>query len=144
LLGFGLSGTILASKRNSAVVEYDLIVHVSAPGLSPDLISTAQETLIDELNERGPIAITLISEERRGSKGPITEIGQIGIALLSAGVLKYIAQVLTEFVRRNDRIVVKVGDIEISKDNASKKDEEFIARQLSAILAKRSKTEKRR
>ena len=78
----------------------------------------------------------------RGLGGEIELLGQIGLALLSAGAVKYIAQVIVEFVKRHDRYEVKVGDIKISKDHASSADLEAIHKELNRILALRKVTKK--
>jgi hypothetical protein len=123
------------------MADHDVIVAFSARELSRDLISQAQEHLIDELNERGPIADMILDDVKHGSKGATELVGQVGLALLSANVLKYIAQVLVEFVKRNDRLVVKVGDIEITKDHASEGDKEAIYKLLSKILKQRESSQ---
>jgi hypothetical protein len=112
--------------------------------LPADFIFSAQENLASELNEHGPFADVVTGSARPGTKSLVEEFGQVGLALLSAGALKYITQVIIEFVRRNKHLTITVGDITISKDHASKRDEELLNKRLMEIMAQKSKVEKRR
>jgi hypothetical protein len=116
--------------------ESDTILHILAPGAPQSAVSLAQEQLITELNERGPIA-SMMSGDQEGTKGDFEFVGQIGLALLSSGIIKYIAQVLTEFVKRNERYTIKVGDVAIAKDHATEQDMERINKELLRILSRR-------
>ncbi|VIO80843.1 hypothetical protein [Bradyrhizobium ivorense] len=127
------------------MTHFDITLHLSSSGLSPDLISHTRDQLISELNEGGPIAAAVATDGPQGNKGGEIELlGQIGLALLSAGTVKYIAQVVVEFVKRHDRYEVKVGDIKISKDHASNEDMEAIHNELNKILALRKASKKSR
>jgi hypothetical protein len=119
---------------------HDVILHISAPEVPPDVISRAQQQLVNELNERAPIA-DFVRERRLDTKGA-AELMQVGLALLSAGLLKHIAKVIVEFVKRDDRYSIKIDDIEITKDHASAQDMERIAKQLHKIMAARQKSNK--
>jgi len=100
----------------------------------------AQERLVNELNEAGPVAEVVIEDERAGGKGNLELLGQVGLALLAADALKHIARVIVEFVKRNDRYEIRVGNIKISKDHASERDVERINATLRAIMAQRRGT----
>jgi hypothetical protein len=65
-------------------------------------------------------------EDLPDAKGPIEVVGQLGLALLSPLVVKYIAQVIVEFVKRNPQYIVKINGIEISRDRVSEKEIEAI------------------
>ncbi len=77
------------------------------------------------------------------TKGAVELIGQVGLALLSADLLKHIAQVIVEFIKRNDRYSIELGDIKITKDNATAQDMERIGKQLHKIMLERQKSNKR-
>jgi hypothetical protein len=116
-----------------------VILHISAPeDVPPDVVSLAQQQLVNELNERAPIA-DFVRERRPETKGT-SELMQVGLTLLSAGLVKHTAQVIVEFLRRNDRYSLKIGDIEITKDHASAQDMERIAKQLHKIMAARQRS----
>jgi hypothetical protein len=118
---------------------HDVILHISAPeDVPPDVVFLAQQRLVNELNERAPIA-DFVRERRPETKGA-SELMQVGLAVLSAGLLKHVAQVIVEFVKRNDRYSIKIGDIEITKDHASAQDVERIAKQLHKIMAARQRS----
>jgi hypothetical protein len=110
-------------------------MHITAAELPDSVVLRAQEDLIRELNERGPIADALNQVPLAGAKGLILEFGQIGLALLSAGLVKHIAQIIIEFVKRNDRYEIIVGDIKISKDKASAHEMEKLNELLLTIMA---------
>jgi hypothetical protein len=117
--------------------QHDLVMHIAAAELPDSVVFQAQEQLISELNERGPIADALNQGSRRGTKGLELELGQIGLALLSAGVVKHIAQIIIEFVKRTNDYEVTLGDIKISKKNASSREMEEVNNYLLKILANR-------
>jgi hypothetical protein len=123
-------------------VPHDVVLHISAPGVPPDVVSRAQQELVNELNERAPIADVMQVHRQERTKGAVELIGQVGLALLSAGLLNHIAQVIVEFVKRNNRYSIKIDDIEITKDNASAQDMERIGKQLHKIMAARQKSNK--
>jgi hypothetical protein len=117
--------------------RHDLVMHIAAAELPDSVVFRAQEQLISELNERGPIADALDEGPQAGTKGLALEFGQIGLTLLSAGLVKNIAQIIIEFVKRNPRYEVRVGDIKISKDHASAREMEEVNNLLLKIMAKR-------
>jgi len=120
----------------------DVVLHISAPGVPRAAILDAQERLVRELNEAGPIAEVVTRGERAGSKGVLEVLGQVGIAVLSAGALKYIAQVITEFVKRNDRYEICVGDVKITRDHASEQEIERINKILLQVMERRRRDKK--
>jgi len=122
----------------------DVILHISAPDVPRAAITEAQERLVRELNEDGPIAELVTRDELTGSKGVVEVLGQVGIALLSAGALKHIAQVLTGFVKRNDRYEIRVGDIKITRDHASEKEIKHINKVLFEIMTRQQRSKKTR
>ncbi len=96
-------------------------------------MSTTRERLIREINDLGPIATPLFAPAAPGTKGAIEKLGEIGVALVSGGVVKSLASVLVEFIKRNPRYVLKVGDITISKDHATRRDIEVIHAEFNKI-----------
>src|SRR5258705_11337256 len=96
----------------------DVILIISAPAVPRDVLLEAQNWLALELNERGPVDEAVV-EDLPDAKGPIEVVGQLGLALLSPLVVKYIAQVIVEFVKRNPQYIVKINGIEISRDRVS-------------------------
>jgi hypothetical protein len=121
--------------------QYDVVLRIVAPGVPPDVISHAQQQLVDQFNERAPIADFLRQNRQEGTKGDVELIGHIGLALLSANVLKHIATVIIEFARRNKRYSIEVGDVKITKDHATAKDMDHIEKQLHAIMLERRKSD---
>ena len=76
---------------------------------------------------------------------PLSQIScgkTVGLALLSANLLKHIAEVIIEFLKRNDSYTIEIGDIKITKDNASARDMERIGKQLRKIMVERQKSKK--
>ena len=122
--------------------DHDLILEISAPGIPREVVSRVQEQFVRELNERAPIADAL-TQEQPGRKGLLELVGHVGLALLTPDLVGYIGRVIVEFVKRNDRYSITVGDIVISKDNASAQDMDRIEQQLLKVMAKR-KGKKRR
>jgi hypothetical protein len=122
------------------MTKHDLILHINAPGVPANVVSRAQEQLVGELNEYAPVAEVATSDAQTGTKGAIEIIGQVGLALLSSDAVKYIAQVLADFVKRNDRYEITVGDIKIK---GQRQDVALINKQLLKIMAQRSGIERR-
>ena len=119
-------------------------IELSAPGASSDLIFTTTQQLIAELNrEAGPVALrpTVPAAAEPGAKGDLVSVGQIAIALISAGITKQIAQILMAFIKRNPRYVLQVGKIKITKDHASANEVEMI-NSLVKELASKSERQK--
>jgi hypothetical protein len=114
-------------------------MHISAAELPDGVVLRAQQELIRELNERGPIAEARDRGAQAGTKGVALEFGQISLALLSAGLVKHIAQIIIEFVKRNERYEIIVGDIKLSKDHASADEVEKVNNLLLTIMAARAK-----
>ena len=117
--------------------EYDAILDLSAPGAPDGVVADAQERLVSELNEAGPIAAVVTEDKGPGQKGIFELLGKVGVTLLSPDVIKHIAQVIVGFAKRNDGYEISVGDIKISKARASDKDVERINAVLLKILARR-------
>ncbi len=117
--------------------KYDTILQLRAPAVPPAVVADAQERLVSELNERGPIAVMVSDDKAPGGKGILELLGQIGISLLSPDLIKHVAQVIVEFVKRNDSYEISVGNIKISKEHATENDVERINTVLLKILAKR-------
>src|ERR1700730_5655063 len=69
------------NQRAKLVTTHDLILHISAPGVALEVVSNAQEHLVSELNQYGPIAEAVLAEGQPGKRGgPIELIGQVGLA----------------------------------------------------------------
>ena len=119
-------------------MKYDTILQLSAPGVPDAAVADAQERFVSELNECGPIAAVVTEDKRPGERGVFELLGQIGVSLISGDAIKHIAEVIVEFVRRNDRYAISVGDIQITNDHASEKDVERINAVLLKLLTKRS------
>lgn len=132
----------LLAEVQAVRATHDAILHISAPGVPPDVVSRAQQQLIDELNERGPIADFVRERRQDGTKGAADLMGQVGLALLSANLLKHVAMVIVEFVKRNERYSIKIDGIEITKDHASARDMERVGEELQKILTARQQSDK--
>jgi hypothetical protein len=117
------------------VGDSERILTLSIPGGSPDLVFEASQQLIKELNSvQGRVASRKQEESGTGTKGDPVTLGVIVLALISAGITKQIADVLAEYIKRNPKVVIKVGTVELTADYASTKKIEAlnsIAQQLS-------------
>jgi hypothetical protein len=114
--------------------DHRMVVRLKGDGLPDDLVFETAEDLIKELNELGPIASSIDKKGDGKTKGITQDLAQIGIELLSAGAIKYVAQVLTAFAKRNSRISVQIGDLKISKDHATSKDTDEILKELKDYI----------
>ena len=121
-------------------IKPDVVLELAADSVPADVLVMARQQLIDELNQRAPIAVPVQESTGKGAKGSVELAGQVGLALLSGGLLNYISQVIIEFVRRNNRFSIKIDGIEVTKDNASTVDMENISKQLTKLMAARSKS----
>jgi hypothetical protein len=120
--------------------EISSIIEVSAPGAPSDLVFNVTQQLITELNrEIGPVASRVAEKAASGTKGDLVSLGQIALALISAGITKQIAEILVHYIRRNPRYVIQVGKIKITKDHASKDDVTLINALVQELAAKKNK-----
>ena len=120
--------------------EANATIQLSAPGAPNDLIFDAAQQLISELNrEIGPVASRALEKGEAGAKGDPVTLGQIVLALISAGVVKQIAQVLVSYIKRNPRYVIKVGKVEITKDFASANEISLINSLVQSLTPKTQK-----
>ena len=118
----------------------DSTIEVSAPGAPADLVAGVTQQLVTELNrEIGPVASPLTEKAAPGAKGDVVLLGQIALALISAGVTKQIAQILVQYIKRNPRYVIQVGKIKITKEHASKDDVSLINSLVQELNAKTDK-----
>jgi hypothetical protein len=123
--------------------ESDLIIEISGRDVPDDFVSLAKERLIREINELGPIATPVTSGASPGVKGDIVTLGQIALAFLSSGVaLKSLASVVIEFIKRNPKLTVKCGELEISKDHASARDVDRLSTMLETLQSKKRNARK--
>jgi hypothetical protein len=122
-------------------------IELSAPGAPPDLIFNATQQLVSELNrEIGPVATRVTEEAPAGAKGDVISLGQIALALISAGITKQIAEILIHFIKRNPRYVIQVGTIKITREHASSSDVALIntlVQELSVESGKKGKIGKK-
>jgi hypothetical protein len=122
------------------VADSERILTLSIPGGSPDLVFEASQQLIKELNSvQGRVASRKEEKSGAGTKGDPVTLGVIVLALISAGITKQIADVLIEYIKRNPKVVIKVGTVELTADYASTKKMEAlnsIAQQLSHVQSK--------
>jgi hypothetical protein len=118
----------------------DSIIEVSAPGAPSDLVFNVTQQLVTELNrELGPVASRVTEKAAPGAKGDMVSLGQIALALISAGITQQIAQILIQYIKRNPRYVIQVGKIKITKDHASKNDVALINSLVQELNAKTGK-----
>jgi hypothetical protein len=118
----------------------DSTIEVSVPDGSSDLIANVTQQLVTELNtEIGPVASHVSKKGTPGTKGDVVSLGQIALALLSAGITKQIAQILVQYIKRNPRYVIQVGKIKITKEYASKNDVTLINSLVQELSAKADK-----
>jgi hypothetical protein len=122
------------------VADSERIVTLTIPGGSSDLVFEATQQLIRELNSvQGRVASRKEEKSGAGTKGDPVTLGVIVLALISAGITKQIADVLIEYIKRNPKVVIKVGTVELTADYASAKKLEAlnsIAQQLSHVPSK--------
>lgn len=125
--------------------SHDVVANILVRGAPPSVAMEVQEQFVHELNEVGPIAEGLTSERQPGERGVAELLGQVGLKLLSAGVIKHIAQVMVAVVKRSDRYEIHIGDIKVSKDRASPEDVDRINKFLLQVLEQQegSKRKKR-
>ena len=118
----------------------DSIIEVSAPGAPSDLVFNVTQQLVAELNrELGPVASRVTEKAAPGAKGDIVSLGQIALALISAGITQQIAQILIQYIKRNPRYVIQVGKIKITKEHASGNDVALINSLVQELDAKAGK-----
>lgn len=116
------------------------IIEVSAPGAPSDLVFEVTQRLVAELNrEIGPVASRVTEKPTPGAKGDVVSLGQIALALISAGITKQIADILVQYIKRNPRYVIQVGKIKITKEHASKDDVALINSLVQELGAKKDK-----
>jgi hypothetical protein len=116
------------------------IVNLTISNGSPDLVFEVSQELIRELNlVAGPVASRKAEKGGAGSKGDPVTMGTIILAAISAGVAKQIAQVLVAYIKRNSKLVVKVGTVTITKDYASAKEVEAINALAEKLSRKKGK-----
>jgi hypothetical protein len=116
------------------------IIEVSAPGAPSDLVFNVTQQLVAELNrELGPVASRVTEKAAPGAKGDMVSLGQIALALISAGITQQIAQILIQYIKRNPRYVIQVGKIKITKDHASGNDVALINSLVQELNAKAGK-----
>ena len=105
----------------------DCAIELSIPGAPPDTVANATQQLVTELNrEIGPIASRISDKAQPGARGDVALLGQIALALISGGVTGQIARILVQYIKRNPRYVLIVGNTKITKDYASREDIEAI------------------
>jgi hypothetical protein len=98
-------------------------IELSVPDASADLTFNAAQGLINELNrELGQVAQRKSQDAAGGTRGDLVTVGQIALALISAGITKQIAQVLISYIKRNPRYTIQIGKIKLTKDFVSTKD----------------------
>ncbi len=118
----------------------DSIIEVSAPGAPSDLVFNTTQQLVAELNrELGPVASRVTEKAAPGAKGDMVSLGQIALALISAGITQQIAQILIQYIKRNPRYVIQVGKIKITKEHASGNDVALINSLVQELNAKAGK-----
>jgi hypothetical protein len=118
----------------------DSIIEVTALGAPPDLIFNTTQQLVAELNrEIGPVASRVAEKASPGAKGDVVSIGQIALALISAGITTQIAQVLVQYIKRNPRYEIQVGKIKITKEHASTNEVVLINSLVQELNAKPDK-----
>lgn len=119
-----------------------VVISIGAQGMSDDSIEQTKERLIRDFNESGfRLASPVLKPSKSGEKGDVITVGQIGLALISAGLVQQAARIAVEFIKRNSKFTLQIGDIKISKDHASTIDIKVISEQLQKLLD-RSKTRK--
>jgi hypothetical protein len=95
------------------ITDTERIVTLTIPGGSPDLVFDASQRLIEELNTvQGRIALRKEEKGGTGTKGDPVTLGVIVLALISAGITN---------IKRNPKVVIKVGTVELTADYASAK-----------------------
>jgi hypothetical protein len=114
-----------------------VIINLHANDLHADALADASEHLVDELNEHHQIANLDSRHGSEGAKGLEVDIGQIALSLASASILKYVAQTLIAFIKRNNRLTIQIGNVKFSKDNASANDLAFMVDALEKLQSEK-------
>jgi hypothetical protein len=122
------------------VENNERIITLSIPLASPDLVLEKSQELINELNSvQGRVAPRMEGKSGTGTKGDPVTLGAIALALISAGITKQIANVLIEFIKRNPKLIIKVGTVELTADYASTKRLEALNSIVQQLGVARSK-----
>jgi hypothetical protein len=116
-------------------IKHAIVFSIAGEGLPDDSVAEAKAQLVRDLNDQGPIATPVSAGAKRGEKGDLVTVGQIGLALISAGLVQQVARVIVEFIKRNQKYTIQIGNIKVTRDHASNKDIETINKELKRLLS---------
>lgn len=116
-------------------MDEKVVISIVAEGMSNDAIEEIKDRLIREFNElRFQLASPVYKEAEPGARGDAVTMGQIGLALISAGLVQQVARIAVEFVKRNSQFTLQIGDIKVRKDHASSMDIKTVGEELRKLI----------